>query len=99
VEALKGAAGPIIAASDYMKSLPDSLAPWLGARLVSLGTDGFGRSDNREHLRRHFEVDAESIVAATLSKLAREGVVKPKVAEKAFAELGLSTEGPGAFRA
>src|SRR6202789_2028921 len=99
VEALKGTAGPIIAASDYMKSLPDSLAPWLGARLVSLGTDGFGRSDNREHLRRHFEVDAESIVAATLSKLAREGVVKPKVAESAFAELGLSVDGSGAFRA
>jgi pyruvate dehydrogenase E1 component len=99
VEALGGAAGPIVAASDYMKSLPDSLAPWLGARLVSLGTDGFGRSDNREHLRRHFEVDAESIVAATLSKLAREGVVKPKVAEKAFEELGLSTEGNGAATA
>jgi pyruvate dehydrogenase E1 component len=98
VEALGDAPGPIIAASDYMKSLPDSLAPWLGARLVSLGTDGFGRSDNREHLRRHFEVDAESIVAATLSKLAREGVVKPKVAEKAFVELGLEIEGPGAFR-
>jgi pyruvate dehydrogenase E1 component len=99
VEAIGDAAGPIVAASDYMKSLPDSLAPWLGARLVSLGTDGFGRSDNREHLRRHFEVDAESIVAATLSKLAREGVVKAKVAEKAFAELGLSIEGSGAATA
>ena len=99
VTALGDAAGPIIAASDYMKSLPDALSPWLGNRLVTLGTDGFGRSDNREHLRRHFEVDAESIVAATLSKLAREGVVKPKVAEKAFAELGISTEGKGAARA
>jgi pyruvate dehydrogenase E1 component len=99
VQALGSAAGPIIAASDYMKSLPDALSPWLGSRLASLGTDGFGRSDNREHLRRHFEVDAESIVAATLSKLAREGVVKPKVAEKAFAELGLSTEGTGAAKA
>ena len=82
-----------------MKSMPDALAPWLGRRLSSLGTDGFGRSDNREHLRRHFEVDAESIVAAALSKLAREGAVKPKVAEKAFAELGLNTEGLGAARA
>jgi len=99
VEALAGTAGPIIAASDYMKSLPDSLAPWLGARLLSLGTDGFGRSDNRAHLRRHFEVDAESIVAATLSKLSREGVVKPKVAEQAFAELGLATESIGAAKA
>jgi len=99
VQALGKAAGPIIAASDYMKSLPDALSPWLGSRLVSLGTDGFGRSDNREHLRRHFEVDAESIAAAALSKLAREGVIKPKVAEKAFAELGLTTEGAGAAKA
>jgi pyruvate dehydrogenase E1 component len=95
VAALGDAPGPIIAASDYMKSLPDTLSPWLGSRLSSLGTDGFGRSDNREHLRRHFEVDAESIVAATLSKLAREGVIKPKIAEKAFADLGLLTETPG----
>jgi pyruvate dehydrogenase E1 component len=99
VQALGKAAGPIIAASDYMKSLPDALSPWLGSRLISLGTDGFGRSDNREHLRRHFEVDAESIVAAALSKLAREGVIKPKVAEKAFAELGLKTDGAGAAKA
>jgi pyruvate dehydrogenase E1 component len=99
VTALGDAPGPIIAASDYMKSLPDTLSPWLGSRLSSLGTDGFGRSDNREHLRRHFEVDAESIVAATLSKLAREGVIKPKVAEKAFAELGLLTDGTGAAHA
>jgi pyruvate dehydrogenase E1 component len=99
VQALGDAPGPIIAASDYMKTLPDALAPWLGARLASLGTDGFGRSDNREHLRRHFEVDAESIVAATLSKLARDGVIKAKVAEKAFVEMGLLTDGAGAAKA
>jgi pyruvate dehydrogenase E1 component len=93
VTALANAKGPIIAASDYMKSLPDALTPWLGQRLVSLGTDGFGRSDNREHLRRHFEIDAESIVAATLSRLSREGVIKPKIAAQALADLGLSTEG------
>ncbi|HEY5329572.1 MAG TPA: pyruvate dehydrogenase (acetyl-transferring), homodimeric type [Acidobacteriaceae bacterium] len=105
VTALGSAPGPIVAASDYMKSMPDSLSPWLnrlnslnsqhGSRLVSLGTDGFGRSDNREHLRRHFEVDAESIVAAALSKLARDGIIKPNVAEKAFTDLGLTTEGTG----
>jgi pyruvate dehydrogenase E1 component len=99
VTALADAAGPIIAASDYMKSLPDALSPWLGPRLLSLGTDGFGRSDNREHLRRHFEVDAESIVAATLSKLAREGVVKPRLAEKALTDLGLNAEAPSAAKA
>ncbi len=92
LRALGDAQGPIIAASDYMKALPDGLAPWLGSRLVTLGTDGFGRSDNREHLRRHFEVDAESIVAATLSKLAREGSFPPEKAEAAFKELGISQE-------
>ncbi len=87
-----GTKGPIIAASDYMKSVPDGLAPWIGQRLVTLGTDGFGRSDNREHLRRHFEVSAEAIVGATLSRLAREGTFKPKDAQKALKELGLDPE-------
>lgn len=94
--ALGNAKGPIVAASDYMKSLPDVLAPWLQengkCRLVTLGTDGFGRSDNREHLRRHFEVDAESIVAATLSRLSRDGKIKPKAAQDAIAALGLNPE-------
>jgi pyruvate dehydrogenase E1 component len=92
LSALGSAPGPIIAASDYMKVVPDQLAPWLLDRLVSLGTDGFGRSDNREHLRRHFEVSAESIVAATLSRLAREGKFDAKKAEAAFAELGVDPE-------
>ena len=97
--ALIDAQGPIIAASDYMKALPDALAPWLGDRLLSLGTDGFGRSDNREHLRRHFEIDAESIVAAALSKLARDGAVKPKLVVDAFKALGLNAEAPNAAHA
>jgi pyruvate dehydrogenase E1 component len=97
--ALNGSKGPIIAASDYMKSIPDSLAPWLLDRLVTLGTDGFGRSDNREHLRRHFEVNAESIVAATLSKLARDGKFDAKKAQAAFAELGVDTEKVDAAKA
>jgi pyruvate dehydrogenase E1 component len=84
--------GPIIAASDYMKVVPDQLSPWLGTRLVSLGTDGFGRSDNREHLRRHFEVNAESIATAALSRLARDGKFDPKKAQKAFADLGVNVE-------
>src|SRR6185369_17743496 len=89
---LEGTKGPIIAASDYMKVLPDALSPWLPGHLVTLGTDGFGRSDNREHLRRHFEVSAEAIAGATLSRLARDGKFKPKAAQKALAELGLDTE-------
>ncbi|MGC8549631.1 MAG: pyruvate dehydrogenase (acetyl-transferring), homodimeric type [Acidobacteriaceae bacterium] len=92
LEALKSAKGPIIAATDYMKVVPDQLAPWLPNRLTSLGTDGFGRSDNREHLRRHFEVNAESIAAATLSRLAREGKFDAKKAQQAFTELGIDTE-------
>jgi pyruvate dehydrogenase E1 component len=84
--------GPIIAASDYVKAMPDQLAPWLGTRLVSLGTDGFGRSDNREHLRRHFEINAESIATAALSRLARDGKFDPKKAQKAFADLGVNID-------
>src|SRR3984957_18903749 len=69
VEALGNPQGPVIAASDYMKSLPDGLSPWLGSRLVSLGTDGFGRSDNRAHLRRRFERSAGRLARAPASRL------------------------------
>ncbi len=96
---LAGTDGPIVAASDYMKSVPDGLAPWLGSRLVALGTDGFGRSDNREHLRRHFEVSAEAIVGATLSRLAREGKFKANDAAKALKDLGLDVEAGDPARA
>jgi len=96
---LEGAQGPIIAASDYMKALPDGLSPWLGSRLVSLGTDGFGRSDNREHLRRHFEVSAEAIVGTTLSRLARDGQFGAQDAQKAMEELGLNVEANDPARA
>jgi len=84
--------GPIVAASDYMKAVPDQLAPWLGTRMVTLGTDGFGRSDNREQLRRHFEINADSIAGAALSRLAREGKFNPQRAQNALAELGVSAE-------
>ena len=60
-QVLEGTEGPIIAASDYMKAVQDQIAPWLPGRYLALGTDGFGRSDNREHLRAHFEVNAASI--------------------------------------
>ncbi len=92
VEALKEAEGPIVAASDYMKVMSDQLAPWLPGRLESLGTDGFGRSENREYLRKHFEINAESIVAAALSQLARNGKFDAKRAQAAFAELSVETE-------
>ncbi len=89
---LEGAEGPIIAATDYMKAVPDQLAPWLSGRLVSLGTDGFGRSDNRQHLRRHFEVNAEAIAGTVLSQLVRTGKFDAKKAQKALAELGVNAE-------
>jgi len=69
---LENVPGPIIAATDYMKIVPDQLAPWLGGRLLSLGTDGFDRSDNREFLRRHFEVDASSLAAAAQARRRRK---------------------------
>jgi pyruvate dehydrogenase E1 component len=90
--ALEGAEGPIIASSDYMKIVADQIAPWLPGRMVTLGTDGFGRSDNREYLRKHFEIDANSIVAAALSRLARDGKYDAKKAAKAIAELGVNPE-------
>src|SRR5437879_10405260 len=69
---LKDASGPFIAASDYMKVLPESLAKWVPGQLVALGTDGFGRSENRVALRNFFEVDAKHIVLDTLGPLARD---------------------------
>ena len=90
--ALDGSDGPIVAATDFMKAVPDQLSSWLLNRLVTLGTDGFGRSDNRQHLRSHFEVNAESIAAAALSRLAREGKFDAQRAVKSFAELGVDTE-------
>jgi pyruvate dehydrogenase E1 component len=92
VTALEGAQGPIIASSDYMKIIPDQLAQWLPGRLHSLGTDGFGRSENREHLRRFFEISAEAIVQATLAALAREGKIDAQKAAAAVAEMGFDPE-------
>jgi len=92
VEALEGAEGPIVAATDYMKVVADQVAPWLPGRMETLGTDGFGRSDNREYLRRHFEVNAESIATAALSRLARDGRFDMERAKAAFGELGVDTE-------
>jgi pyruvate dehydrogenase E1 component len=85
---------PIVAASDYMRTLPDSLAPWLNGRMTTLGTDGFGRSEDRAHLRSFFEVSAEAIAAAALSKLARTGKFDKRKIKKAFDDLGINPEAP-----
>ena len=91
-EVLGATEGPIIAASDYMKIMSDGIAPWLNGRVTSLGTDGFGRSENREHLRKHFEVDTNAVVATTLSQLARAGKFDAKKAQKVMVELGLTDQ-------
>ncbi len=98
LQALDGVEGAIVAATDFMKIVPDQIAPWLPDRLVSLGTDGFGRSENREHLRRHFENDAESIAAAALARLARDGSFDAARAQAAIVELGLDPERPDPVR-
>jgi pyruvate dehydrogenase E1 component len=99
LQALDGHDGPIVAASDYMKILVDGLAPWLPGRITALGTDGFGRSENREYLRRHFEVDAESIAAAAISRLAKEQKVTAELAAGAFRDLGIDPNKPDAAKA
>jgi pyruvate dehydrogenase E1 component len=91
-QTLKDAPGPFIAASDYMKVLPESLAKWVPGQLVSLGTDGFGRSENRIALRDFFEVDAKHIVLATLGALVREKKIGVDVMKKAIRELGINPE-------
>ena len=91
-QTLKGATGPFIAASDYMKVLPESIAQWIPGKLVALGTDGFGRSENRASLRDFFEVDAKHIVLATLYALAAEKQLAGNVLEKAVRDLGIDPE-------
>jgi pyruvate dehydrogenase E1 component len=81
---LQGAEGPVIAVSDYMRAVQDQIAPWVPNSFSSLGTDGFGLSDTRGALRRHFNVDAESIVVATLAELAKAGEVKDSVVKEAI---------------
>ena len=93
-QTLKGVPGPFVAASDYMKVLPESVARWIPGRLVSLGTDGFGRSENRAALRDFFEVDAKHIVLATLNALARENQVKIETVQQAVKDLGINPEKP-----
>src|SRR5262249_22900575 len=90
--------GIFIAASDYMKLVPEMIARWIPGTLIALGTDGFGRSENRSALRRFFEVDAESIVVAALAELARRGEIKPARVQKAIQEFEIDCERPDPVR-
>lgn len=94
VQQLENAEGPVVAASDYMKIVPEQIARWVPKGLYALGTDGFGRSDTRQALRRFFEVDAECITLAVLTQLAQEGKIKPQSLKKAISELGIDPEKP-----
>ena len=91
---MENESGPIIATSDSMSSLSDSVAPWLGGRLFALGTDGFGRSETREALRRFFEVDAEFVVISTLYQLAQQGEIDKKVVSAALKDFGVKPDKP-----
>ena len=87
---LKKYKGSVLAVSDYMRTVQDQIAPWIEQNFASLGTDGFGLSDTRGALRRHFKVDAESIVVAALSQLANQGKISPKVVKKAIEKYQLN---------
>ncbi len=89
---LEGENGVFVALSDNMKIVPDQVAPWVPGGLTTLGTDGFGRSDTRERLRRFFEVDAELTVIATLYALAEKGEIDRRVVGKAIKELDVDPE-------
>ena len=84
--------GVCVAASDYLKALPDSVARWFPKAFYSLGTDGFGRSDSRVALREFFEVDAKFVVLATLYSLAQEKQIKSSVVQKAIKDLDIDPE-------
>ena len=90
--ALEGAQGPFVAVSDWMRAVPDMLARWVPGDYTSLGTDGFGRSDTRASLRRHFRIDPESIAVAVLTELARRGEVDRDLPAKAFAQYAIAEE-------
>ena len=91
-ETLQQEQGPFVAVSDYMKLVPDQIAPWVPGGLLTLGTDGYGRSDTRAALRRFFEIDAEYIALATLTALARTGKIKKQTLALAVKELGIDPE-------
>jgi pyruvate dehydrogenase E1 component len=90
-QCFEGNKGVFVAASDYVKALPCSIAKWLPGRLTVLGTDGYGRSDGRSALRNYFEVDARHIALAALQLFAAEGQVKIEVVQRAIEDLEIDT--------
>ena len=97
-EALANAEGPIVAVTDFMKAVPDQVARWVPAPFISLGTDGFGRSDTREALRRYFETDAAHVVVAALDGLRQAGEGKAEEVEDAIRRYGIDPDCPDPAR-
>jgi len=95
-EQLSGTQGPIVAATDYMRLFSDQVRPYIpqGRRYITLGTDGFGRSDTRAKLREFFEVDRRYVVVAALRGLADDGVIKMSVVEDAIKKYGINPTRP-----
>jgi pyruvate dehydrogenase E1 component len=93
-ECLAGSDAPVIAATDYIRALPDGVRAWVPARYDVLGTDGFGRSDYRRHLRRFFEVDRHHVTVAALGALAREGRIENSVVADAIAKYEIDPDAP-----
>jgi pyruvate dehydrogenase E1 component len=91
---LEGHAGPVVAATDYMRSFADQVRSQIPRRYVVLGTDGFGRSDYRVKLRKFFEVNRYYVAVAALKSLAEDGEIKPEVVDQAIKKYGLDTERP-----
>jgi pyruvate dehydrogenase E1 component len=92
---LEGAQGPFISASDYMRTFAEQVTPFIpGGKMTTLGTDGFGRSETREALRRFFEVDAAAIVVAALHALFEEGKVEAALVRQAITDMGINPDQP-----
>ena len=97
-EQLGGRPGPVIAATDYMRSFADQIRPWVDAPYRVLGTDGYGRSDYRKTLRSFFEVDRHHVALAALTELAKTGEVDADAPKKAIESYGIDTERPAPWR-
>ena len=93
-EALAHSEGPVVAVTDFMKAVPDQVARWVPGHFTPLGTDGFGRSDDRAALRRHFETDAAHVVVAVLTALVELGEAKAEEVADAIARYDIDSDRP-----
>jgi pyruvate dehydrogenase E1 component len=98
-EALSNSEGPTVAVTDFMKAVPDQVSQWVPGHMTTLGTDGYGRSDARAALRRHFETDAAHVVVAVLAALADTGHGKGEEVADAIARYEIDPEALEPLRA